>query len=236
MKEEFPLVFAGHCAEPQKRVSNVEELIANAGDEWFHKASIKKVPRLILLFRERLANLDISKMVDEENTHLQTLSEQMMTEILALLNDEDFEVTPNSKTTLAVFDSFNTCACLGGMYSQIFGHDNICRAFTSAVLFNKLNYSTLFDSLIKFIMGINQLFFNRANINFGNAIVKVNGSHRTTPAYSAWAFNQLYGAAVMENSGLAKPAFKLEEPNVFLQENAEGNLEPIQYNSLMYAL
>lgn len=65
----------------------------------------------------------------------------------------------------------------------------MCRAFTSAVLFNRLNYGMLFDSLIKFITGINQLFFNRANINFGNAIVKVNGSHQTTPAYSAWGFN-----------------------------------------------
>lgn len=94
----------------------------------------------------------------------------------------------------------------------------------------------LFDSLIKLIMGINQLFFNRANINFGNAIVQVNGQHRTTPAYSAWSFSQLYGAAIVENSGLAQPKFKFEEPNVFLQENAEGNLEPIQYNNLMYAL
>ena len=55
MKEEFSLVFAGHHVEPQKRVSNVEELIANAGDEWLHKTSVKKVPRLILLFREQLA-------------------------------------------------------------------------------------------------------------------------------------------------------------------------------------
>lgn len=71
------------------------------------------------------------------------------------MNDEDFEVAPNSKTTRAVFDSFNTCACLGGMYSQIFGHSNVCRAFTGAVLFRRLNYSMLFGSLIKFITGIN---------------------------------------------------------------------------------
>lgn len=66
--------------------------------------------------------------------------------------------------------------------------------------------------------------------------MQVNGSHRTTPAYSAWGFNQLYGAAVVENAGLAHPVFKFEEPNVFLQENAEGNLEPIHYSNLIYAL
>lgn len=52
MREEFPLVFAGRPAEPQRRVGNVEELLANAGDDWLHRASVKKVPRLIILFRE----------------------------------------------------------------------------------------------------------------------------------------------------------------------------------------
>lgn len=44
----------------------------------------------------------------------------MLRDVLPLMNDKDFGVAPNSKTTRAVFDSFNTCACLGGMYSQIF--------------------------------------------------------------------------------------------------------------------